>query len=103
MSIVKVIVGIGVAAIAIASGLYLFWLKPQLEYAEVATAFAAKKYCSCLYVAELTAEQCKTDFTDDVSMATFIVEDKAATVEVLGGRISTRAVYEEGLGCVIRP
>jgi len=103
MSIVKVIMGIGVAVAAIVSGLYLFWLKPQIEFAEVATAFSAKKFCSCLHVAGLSVDQCKADFTDDVSIATFIAEDKAATVEVMGGRISSRAVYEDGLGCVLRP
>lgn len=103
MSGVKVIIGLGVVVIGIGTMAYMIWLKPQLEFAEIATAFAAKKFCSCLYVAELSVDQCKIDFTDDVSMATFIAEDGAATVKVLGGRISSRAVYQEGLGCVLRP
>jgi hypothetical protein len=103
MSVVKVIIGLGVALIAAGVAAYTFWLKPQLEFAEIATAFGAKKFCSCLYVAELTEDQCKVDFTDDVSMATFIPEDKAVTVKVLGGRISSRSVYQEGLGCVLQP
>lgn len=103
MNVVKVIIGIGVALIAVAAAAYTFWLKPQIEFAEIATAFGAKKFCSCLYVAELTEDQCKVDFTDDVSMATFIPEDNAVTVEVLGGRISSRAVYEGASGCVLRP
>jgi hypothetical protein len=103
MSVVKVIIGLGVVLIAIATAAYTFWLKPQIEFAEIATAFGAKKFCSCLYVAELTVDQCKVDFTDDVSMATFIPEDRAVTVEVLGGRISSRAVYEDETGCVLRP
>lgn len=103
MNVVKVIIGIGVASIAVAAAAYTFWLKPQIEFAEIATAFGAKKFCSCLYVAELTEDQCKVDFTDDVSMATFIPEENAVTVEVLGGRISSRAVYEGASGCVLRP
>lgn len=103
MSVVKVIIGLGVALIAIGVAAYAFWLKPQLEFAEIATAFGAKKFCSCLYVAELSVDQCKIDFTDDVSMATFIPEDKAVTVDVMGGRISSRAIYQEGLGCVLKP
>lgn len=103
MSVVKVIIGLGVALIAIGFSAYAFWLKPQLEFAEIATAFGAKKFCSCLYVAELSVDQCKIDFTDDVSMATFIPEDKAVTVDVMGGRISSRAIYQEGLGCVLKP
>ncbi|MGJ8561222.1 MAG: hypothetical protein ACSHX3_13385 [Litorimonas sp.] len=103
MSVVKVIIGLGVALIVVGTAAYAFWLKPQLEFAEIATAFGAKKFCSCLYVAELTVDQCKADFTDDVSMATFTSEDQAVTVEVLGGRMSSRAVYNEGLGCVLNP
>lgn len=101
MSLVKVIIGISAALLAVAAAAYVFWLKPQLEFAEIATAFGAKKFCSCLYVAELTEAQCKLDFTDDVSMATFIPEDRAVTVQVLGGRMSSRAVYKDGQGCVL--
>lgn len=103
MRAVKVIIGLGLVGVALGTAAYAFWLKPQLEFAEIATAFGAKKFCSCLYVAELSEDQCKADFTDDVSMATFLPEDKAVTVEVFGGRISSRAVYEGATGCVLRP
>ena len=103
MSIVKVIMGLGLALVAIVTGLYLFKVKPTLEFAEVATAFGAKKFCSCLHVAELSVDQCKADFTDDVSMATFIPEADGARVEVLGGRISSRAIYSEKTGCTLVP
>lgn len=103
MRVVKVIISLGLGAVAILSGLYLFWLKPQLEYAEIATAFAAKKFCSCLHVAGLTEDQCRVDFTDDVSMATFIPQDNGAVVEVLDGKITSRATYRSQIGCVLEP
>ncbi|MEL6686192.1 MAG: hypothetical protein AAFP97_01065 [Pseudomonadota bacterium] len=103
MKIVKVIIAMGVILGLMAGAAYTFWLKPQLEFANVATAFAAKKVCSCLHVAEMSLEQCRADFTDDVSMATIIAEGQTVTVEVLGGRVSSRAVHTPDLGCTLLP
>lgn len=103
MKVVKVIMGFGVVLFAIGVAAYMFWLKPQLAFADVATNFAAKKFCSCIYVAGLTEDQCRVDFTDDVSIATFILEDRAVRVDVLGGRVSSRAVYQGATGCVLLP
>ena len=95
---------IGLVLLAGAAGLtYSVWLKPQLEFAAVATAFAAKKACSCVHVAKLSFEQCRADFTDDVSMATFTPGENRMTVSVLGGRVSSEAVYTPGLGCRLLP
>jgi hypothetical protein len=95
---------IGLVLLAGAAGLtYSVWLKPQLEFAAVATAFAAKKACSCVHVAKLSFEQCQSDFTDDVSMATFTQGDNSMIVSVLGGRVSSEAVYTPGLGCRLLP
>ncbi|MEM9600864.1 MAG: hypothetical protein AAF926_07570 [Pseudomonadota bacterium] len=103
MKAVKVILVI--IAVLFGTGLlaYQIWLKPQLDYASIAANYGAKKFCSCIFVADLTAEQCEADFSEDVSMATFIVEDNAARVEFLGGRISARAVHREDLGCTLQP
>lgn len=103
MKAVKVILTI-VALLLVAGGVaYQVWLKPQLVYADVAANYAAKKFCSCLFVAELTVDQCKADFSEDVSMATFIPDADGASVEILGGRISARAQYRDGLGCTLMP
>jgi len=103
MSVVKVILAITALLIAAIGAAYLFWLRPQLEFAQIGTAYGAKKMCSCLHVAELTLDQCKADFTEDISMVTFIPEEAAVTVEVLGGRVSNRAIYRPGLGCALVP
>ena len=83
--------------------LYRTLIAPQLAFAEVATAFAAKKACSCVYVVGRSLEACERDFTDDVSMAQFSADGQSVSVEVLGGRISARAVYTPDLGCALLP
>lgn len=103
MKIVKVILILGVLIAFLAGVAYVVWIKPQLEFARVATAFAAKKVCSCLHVAEMSLDQCRADFTDDVSMATIEADGQTVTVEVLDGRISSRAVHTPGLGCTLLP
>jgi len=101
MSAVKVIIAIFVLLIVGAVAAYQFWLKPQIEFAQIGTAYGAKKMCSCLNVSELSLDQCKADFTEDISMVTFIPEENAVTVEVMGGRITNRAIYRPGLGCTL--
>lgn len=103
MKIVKVIIAIVIVLGLIAGAAYTFWLKPQLDFARVATAFAAKKVCSCLHVAEMTLDQCRVDFTDDVSMATISVEGEIVTVSVLEGRVSSQAIHTPDLGCRLLP
>lgn len=103
MRVVKVIIGLGLGLV-IAGGLgYTLWLKPQLEFASVATAYGAKKMCSCLFVSDLSLDSCKADFTEDISMVDFTPDETGVTVEVLGGRISARADYQSGLGCALVP
>ncbi|GLQ22641.1 hypothetical protein GCM10007853_05150 [Algimonas ampicilliniresistens] len=101
MSAVKVIITILALLFAAVGAAYQFWLKPQIEFAQIGTAYGAKKMCSCLNVSELSLDQCKADFTEDISMVTFIPDKNAVTVEVLGGRISNRAIYRPGLGCTL--
>lgn len=103
MKAVKVILVIVSVVLLCAAAAYQVWLKPQLTYAKIAASYGAKKFCSCLHVAELTVDQCQADFSEDVSMATFIPEDNGARVEFLGGHISARAEFREGLGCTLQP
>ena len=105
MKPVKVILWV-LAALALA-GLVAFWVfvRPLLQFAPLATAYGAKKACSCVFVAERSLEACKSDFTEDVSVARFIQEESAVRVEVdTPGRTHVeRAEFTEGLGCALVP
>ena len=91
-----------ILALALFAGFWLF-VRPMLAFAPIASAYGAKKVCSCVFVAERSLEQCKVDFTEDVSAATFIQEDSAVRVEILGGRYTERAEFTEGQGCRLVP
>ena len=113
MKPVKVLLILVAAFIVIAGAVWQFWLKGQLEFAKVATAYGAKQVCSCVFVAERDFDSCLGDFTEDVSQVSFavssseIVENGAArnddtvTAQVLGGIIKNRARFERGLGCTL--
>lgn len=66
------------------------WLKDQVAYARIATAYGAKQVCSCLHVAERPMDSCLNDFPTDFSAVT--------RASVLGGLVDARAHFEPGLG-----
>ena len=78
-----------------------FWLKGQVEYARVATAYSAKMVCSCLHVAERDMNSCKQDFTADMGAVSFSDDGQVTRAEVLGGLVRAEARYEPGLGCTL--
>jgi len=105
---------IGLAALIMIGGaVWQFWLKEQVAFAQVATAYGAKQVCSCLFVAEREFDSCLGDFTEDVSQVNFAVSssritengrsrrDDTVTAEVFGGMIQNRARFEPGLGCTL--
>ena len=101
MKLVKALLIIA-ALLAVTGGLvWQFWLKGQVAYAEVATAYGAKMVCSCLHVAGRGMESCKGDFTADVSQVTFADDGAATRASVLGGLVKAEARYEPGLGCTL--
>ena len=97
----------------IGAGVWQFWLKQQVAFAQVATAYGAKQVCSCRFVAERELQSCLVDFPADLSAVSFnvssslIAENRSArsddtvTASVLGGLIQSRARYEAGLGCAV--
>ena len=91
-----------VVVLGVIGGLgWQFWLKGQVDYAKVATAYGAKMVCSCLHVGERPMESCKHDFTSDVSAVSFSDADGITRADVLGGLVSAEAKFEPGLGCTL--
>ncbi len=116
MKFVKGILIALLVLLVIGGAVWQFFLKGQVEFAKVATAYGAKQVCSCRFVAEREFESCLGDFTADTSQIRFkvsssrVVEDGEAstddtvTASVLGGLIKNQARYEPGLGCtVVKP
>ena len=102
--------------VMIGGGVWQFWLKQQVAFAQVATAYGAKQVCSCQFVAERELDSCLGDFTEDISAVSFSVsssqvtqngmssQNKTVTASVLGGLIKNQARFEPGLGCtVVKP
>lgn len=101
MKRVKVLlITLAVMLVLIVAG-WQVWLKDQVAYAKVATAYGAKQVCSCLHVAGRPMDSCMDDFTTDIS-AVSIADDGAITrASVLGGLVGARARFEPGLGCTL--
>lgn len=98
---VKIILA-GFAALALAAG--LLWhlvLAEQVAFARVATAYGAKKVCSCLHVSGRSLTECKADFTEDVGAVTLTDTGDGATAEVLWLRET--ALHVPGQGCRLMP
>lgn len=101
MKLVKVLL-VAIIVIGVIGGLgWQFWLKGQVDYAKVATAYGAKMVCSCLHVAERPMESCKQDFTADVSAVSFSDNGDTTRAQVLGGLVSAKAKFEPDLGCTL--
>ena len=101
MKVVKVLlITFAVMLVLIGVG-WQVWLKDQVAYARIATAYGAKQVCSCLHVAERPMDSCMDDFTTDIS-AVRIADDGAVTrASVLGGLVDAKARFEPGLGCTL--
>lgn len=100
-----------VAVLLVIGGLFWqFFLKEQIGFGKVASAYAAKQICSCRFVSEREMESCESDFTQDISALTITETyidptgrtDQSITASALGGVISSKATYEPGLGCVLQ-
>ncbi|MEM9055168.1 MAG: hypothetical protein AAGB16_07575 [Pseudomonadota bacterium] len=113
MNLVKTILIIVAILFVIGIALWHFFLREQVAFAQVATAYGAKQVCSCRFLAEREFESCLGDFTEDVSQIRFKVSssrvaadgetetEDTVTASVLGGLIKNQARYEPGLGCTL--
>ncbi|MEX1250880.1 MAG: hypothetical protein WEA77_06760 [Hyphomonas sp.] len=91
MKLVKAF-GIGIFVLGLVSGLaWQFFLKDQIAFARIASAYGAKMVCSCRFVAGRPMESCLTDFTADLSQITFKEQGDTVRASVLGGLISSQA------------
>ena len=116
MKPVKALLIAALVLIVIGGAVWQFWLKQQVAFAQVATAYGAKLVCSCRFVAEREFDSCLGDFTTDVSAVSFkvtssrVTEDgtktanDSVTASVMGGLIKNHARFAPGLGCtVVKP
>ncbi len=94
------IVGVALAGVALPG---LVWsLQDEVQYARIATGYAAKQTCSCLNVSGRTLDSCVADFPEE-SRGLISVKQEGQNVRasVLFGAIGAEATYEEGYGCEI--
>ena len=80
---------------------WYFWLRPQLTFADMASAYAAKMVCSCRFIGERPMDSCLTDFTADISALTVTEDGPRIRASALGGRIAAEAAFTPGLGCTL--
>jgi hypothetical protein len=97
-------VWLGVAAAVVAALATGGWaMRDQVTYANIATAYAAKQTCSCLYVSGRPLDSCLADFPPDARGTIDVtVEGERVRASILFGAISAEAEVEDGYGCRIR-
>ncbi len=94
-----------VIGVLVAGGglLWQFFLRGQVDYAQLATAYSAKQVCSCRFVAGRDMASCQTDFTENVSAVTLTEgrdeEGNFVRASVLWGAVSAEARHIDGMGC----
>jgi hypothetical protein len=105
MKIVKVILVVFAVVALIVAAFWQVWLKDQVAYARIATAYGAKMACSCRFVAGREMASCRRDFTQDLSMFTFEETQTDAgrglRVSVFSGLVSGHATHTPGRGCTL--
>ena len=101
MKLVKTLLIVGVTLCVIGGLAWQFFLKRQVAYAEVATAYNAKMVCSCLHVAGRGMDSCREDFTSDMSVLSLADSGDTTTASILGGVVKSEARFEPGLGCTL--
>lgn len=90
------------AVVVLAIGAGAWASRGQVDYANVATGYAAKQTCSCLHVSGRTLDSCIADFPVEArENITITLDGDAVQASVLFGAISAEAIYEEEYGCRI--
>lgn len=87
--------------IAMALGLYL---KDQIAFARIATAYVAQQTCACLHVSARSEASCRTDYRpQDIAKISVANTGQEVRASVLGGLVSSTSRNSEGFGCSIQP
>lgn len=77
-------------------------MRDEVAYARIATGYAAKQTCSCLYVSGRPLESCIAEFPEDARGAISVSEDGSRVrASVMFGAVSADAQFEDGFGCRI--
>ena len=94
------IVGIALAGVALPG---IAWtLQDEVQYARIATGYAAKQTCSCLNVSGRDLQSCIADFPAEARGAVRVTQQgDRVRASVLFGAISAQATFEDGFGCAI--
>ena len=75
-------------------------LRDDIEYAHLATGYAALQTCSCLHVSGRSLESCLSDAPEEARRQLSVVPDgESVKASVLFGAIHAEAHYDEGFGC----
>ncbi len=101
MKYVKALLIAAAISTLIFGAFWQFWLKDQIQFAKIGTAYGAKMVCSCRFVAGRPMESCRKDFTLDLSAINFSERDNTIKASVLGGLVKSEARFEPGLGCAL--
>lgn len=74
--------------------------REPVAYATIATGYAAKETCSCLFVSGRTMDSCLSEFPEDVrGKFNVTASGHQVRASVLFGVIHADARYDEGFGC----
>lgn len=77
--------------------------RDQFVHAHLATGYAAKQTCSCLFVSGRSMESCLSDFPEDARETLSVTHDgETVRASVLFGAISAEAVNDGEFGCRLR-
>lgn len=94
----------GLALAAVIAVAYAY--RQAAPYGQVGTAYLAKQYCSCLYVAGRGERQCRAEFKPDIDRFQLTAEPAPAAAPPASAQVTARlliwsakARYTRGFGC----
>jgi len=80
----------------------IYFGRGQVEAMQIGTGYAAHFMCSCVFVTERDQEACLKDEIGGASQIPQTVDRKSQSVEAAIFVLKSKAVFEEGKGCVLQ-